>query len=128
MYEKSLLIRDCGIDRTIFGTNWRNYPACDISLIGHSATMSNLNGYIGCRQMEFVSGLLEKQREQAGRWDSFLLGKTDYIPVVAKTLCQIIGVRRIGEGLTEGDRKLQKTRIYASGVHITATGTAYSDI
>ena len=60
------MIRDCGINRSIFRDEMGEInPNCDISLIGYSATMSNVNGYIGLRQMDEISTLLEKHRTQA---------------------------------------------------------------
>lgn len=74
-YTKSLLVRDCGIDRAIFrdGLGEIN-PACDIKLRGYSATMSNVNGYIGTQQMKCVSALLLKQRANAAVWKKKIAG------------------------------------------------------
>lgn len=64
LYEKSLRIRDCGIDRTIFRDDIGEIsPKCDITEIGYSATMSNVNGYIGMVQMRYVDELLDMQRK-----------------------------------------------------------------
>lgn len=66
LFEKSLRIRDCGIDRLKFRDDIGEIsPYCDISEIGYSATMSNVNGYIGLRQMECVDELLSIQRKNA---------------------------------------------------------------
>lgn len=73
LYAKSLLVRDCGIDRSIFRDSIGEIsPQCDISLIGYSATMSNINGYIGSCQMENVEDILSKHRFQAKKWDNYL--------------------------------------------------------
>lgn len=66
LFEKSLRIRDCGIDRSKFRDDIGEISLhCDISEIGYSATMSNVNGYIGLRQMEHIDELLSIQRKNA---------------------------------------------------------------
>ncbi len=65
MYDKSLLIRDAGIDRSRFRDELGEInPDCDISMVGHSATMDEVSSYIGVQQMENVSWILNKQRKK----------------------------------------------------------------
>jgi len=69
LFEKSLLVRDSGVDRKCF----RDYqgeinPECDIIVPGFGATMCEVNSYIGCMQMEKVEELISKQRENAENW------------------------------------------------------------
>ena len=53
LYKKSILVRDCGIDRSIFRDELGEIdPACDIKIQGYSATPNNVNAYIGLRQFE----------------------------------------------------------------------------
>lgn len=67
--NKVEMIRDCGIDRSIFRDELGEIvPTCDITLTGYSATMSNVNAYIGLCQMESIDGILKAQREQAEQW------------------------------------------------------------
>lgn len=74
LYEKSKLVRDSGIDRSIFRDELSEISSeCDISLIGYNATMSDVNSYIGLQQMKHVSELIKKQRENAKQWDNVLL-------------------------------------------------------
>ena len=69
LYKKVELIRDCGIDRKKFRDNLGEInPDCDITLKGHSATMSNVNAYIGIRQMMCMKEILEQQRRHAEKW------------------------------------------------------------
>ncbi len=69
LYEKSLLVRDSGIDRKHFrnelGEINKDY---DITTPGFGATMSEINSYIGCLQMDSINSLLKKQRENAFWW------------------------------------------------------------
>lgn len=66
LYEKSLLLRDCGINRSKFRDEMGEIsPVCDIETIGYSAMMSNVNGYIGYRQIHHISNLLLQQRKNA---------------------------------------------------------------
>lgn len=67
--KKALLIRDCGIDRSVFRDELGEIShLCDINLKGHSATMSNVNAYIGIEQMAYAEDVIEKQRRQAAVW------------------------------------------------------------
>lgn len=70
-YEKALLVRDYGIDRTNFRTsNAEINPNCDISLPGFGATLSEAYSYIGCLQMDKIVELIENQRNNALVWES----------------------------------------------------------
>lgn len=81
-YENAVLIRDCGIDRTRFrDTMGEINPECDISIPGISATMSDVNAYIGCRQMEQIPWILEKQRANAAGWSSVFSENNDAVPI-----------------------------------------------
>lgn len=78
LYEKSLRIRDCGINRLKFRDDIGEIsPYCDISEIGYSATMSNVNGYIGLQQMEYVDGLIKTQRRNAATLKKLLSSDAD---------------------------------------------------
>jgi len=68
-YEKAKRARDCGIDRSKFRDEIGEIsPLCDISEIGFSATMSNVNAYIGVQQMAALPELLLAQRNNAQKW------------------------------------------------------------
>lgn len=71
MYEKGVLVRDYGIDRKKFRTSVGEIsPHCDITLEGYGATMSEINSYIGYKQMEHLPELLKKQKENSEWWDN----------------------------------------------------------
>lgn len=72
IYEKGLLIRDCGIDRTLFRDEFGEInPQYDISIKGYSATMSDINGFIGLKQMRDADILITKQRKNAKYWNAY---------------------------------------------------------
>ena len=120
LYLKSMMVRDCGIDRTQFRDEIGEIsPKCDISLIGYSATMSNINGYIGGLQMQEVDFLIDSQRNQAKKWNSILKDENDIKPIATTERLPNYWVYGI---LANDKRKtIQKFRnegFYASGVHI----------
>lgn len=68
-YEKALLIRDFGIDRTRFRTELGEInPDCDISIEGYAGLMGELNSFIGIRQLNDIDSLLLKQQMNAKKW------------------------------------------------------------
>lgn len=120
LFAKSLLIRDCGIDRSRFRDDIGEInPDCDISLIGHSATMSNVNGYIGMRQMDSIHDLLRRQRAQAKRWDALLQDHERFSPMVAEDAAPNYWVYGIlADNKRETILHFREKGYYASGVHI----------
>ena len=120
LYKKSLLIRDCGIDRKRFRDELGEISSdCDISLVGYSATMSNVNGYIGLKQMEVINDLIFKHREQAENWCKIIKFQNTMIPVYRKE-CNpnywVFGI--LTDDKVETIKSFRKMGYYASGVHI----------
>lgn len=73
LYEKAILVRDYGIDRSSFRDEISEInPLCDISLPGYGATLSEINSYIGCVQMEYIDVLLQQQKTNAKFWKTIL--------------------------------------------------------
>ena len=73
LFEKSKLIRDYGIDRTIFRTeDGEINPDCDIKLQGYGGLMSEINSFIGSKQMLFIDQLLNKQKLNSIKWQNEL--------------------------------------------------------
>lgn len=69
--SKATLIRDFGIDRPRFRDKYAEISAdCDIALKGYAGTVSDVNSYIGCKQMEQLESLLEKQLKNAIEWEN----------------------------------------------------------
>ena len=119
-YEKALLIRDCGIDRIRFRNKMGEISSdCDISLVGYSATMSNVNGYIGLKQMDDIEILLAKHRAQAEKWSSFFEGKHLYHSINCKNCVPnywIFGIRT--KDKIRSIEEFRKMGYNASGVHM----------
>lgn len=120
LYEKSLLVRDCGIDRSQFRDEMGEInPECDIRFIGYSATMSNVNGYVGLRQLEHLPKLLKRHRVQAEKWKTYFEGQSTYLPIYRQDCRPNYWVY----GILVSQKKdvIQKFRdmgYAASGVHI----------
>ena len=119
-YRKALLIRDCGIDRTRFRDERGEISAsCDITLTGQSALMSDLNGYIGLCQMDYVDALIEKQRLQAKKWDKELGARKDLRPIATPHSLPnywVYGV--LADDKIKAMDEFRARGFYASGVHI----------
>lgn len=120
LYQKALLVRDCGIDRSRFRDDIGEIsPDCDISLVGYSAMMSNVNGYIGLQQMEYADLLLEKQRSQAQKWTAQLETIPACKPVPAANGVPNYWVYGLlAENKREAILRFREMGYYASGVHI----------
>jgi len=120
LYLKSKLVRDCGIDRQIFRDDIGEIsPNCDIQLIGHSATMSNVNGYIGSLQMENVENLIAQQRSNAEKWAKILDNAMAFQSIVTTNSIPNYWVY----GLLAKDKRktildFREKGFQASGVHI----------
>jgi len=81
-YEKAVLMRDCGIDRTRFRDNRQEInPGCDIAVPGIAGTMSEVNGYIGICQMKAIVGILDAHRLQARKWDAYFKNSDAAVPI-----------------------------------------------
>lgn len=120
LFRRSLLIRDCGIDRKNFRDSMGEInPDCDIYLQGYGATLSNVNAYIGICQFDSLELRLEKQRLNADRWKEILVGLKGITP-----LSNNDGVPNFWVFGTIADNKIEMMRFfrnkgfYASGVHI----------
>ena len=120
LYEKSLLVRDCGIERSKFRDKMGEIsPECDINVIGYSAMMSNVNGYIGLKQMERVQSLIDAHRRQAQKWTEYFKKQSQYVPLYTENTDPNYWVYGI---LTDNKKEciteFRDRGYYASGVHI----------
>ena len=121
IYEKAMLIRDYGIDRAIFRTpNGEINPECDIKLEGYAGLMSELNSFIGTRQMDDIESLLAIQKNNAMIWNEKFLNSDAICPLnltldsspnywVYGTLCK---------NKTDAIKDFKESGLYATGVHI----------
>lgn len=118
-YEKAVIIRDCGIDRSEYRDELGEInPDCDITLPGFSATMSNVNAYIGVEQFRELDTRLKKQKRIAGVWNRILDGTSEYTPIRINDGVPnywVFGIRaREKVGCI---KKFRELGFYASGVH-----------
>ncbi|MCV9885434.1 DegT/DnrJ/EryC1/StrS family aminotransferase [Metabacillus halosaccharovorans] len=121
LYNKSLLLRDCGVDRSCFRDEIGEInPQCDITLVGHSATMSDVNAYIGIQQMKEMTKILEKQRQNAREWGNYLKENfKDVSPINNKGTNPNYWVYGLlSEKKKETILTFRKLGYYASGVHL----------
>jgi perosamine synthetase len=73
LYDMAVLIRDYGIDRSKFRTaDGEINPDCDIMLEGFGGLMSEVNSFIGTKQMENIEKLLNQQQQNATKWQNEL--------------------------------------------------------
>ena len=78
MYNKAILIRDYGIDRSQFRTpDGEINPKCDIQLEGYGGLMSEVNSFIGTKQMLEIEELLNIQAKNALKWQNELQKSTN---------------------------------------------------
>ena len=120
-YEKAKLIRDYGIDRSNFRTQTGEInPECDIQLEGYGGLMSEINSFIGIKQMNDVHDLLRIQKNNALIWNKKLEHNNTISPLkktqntnpnywVYGTMC-----KNKGEAIQE----FKNNEFYATGVHI----------
>lgn len=124
LYKKAVIIRDLGIDRSIFrDSNGEISAACDICIPSVNATPSDVNGYIGCCQMEHIDELLGKQAANAQNWKSKLFDMPSLIDFIYREgtepnywVCGILSSSK------EVDMKMFKEQGFAcSAVHLPNT-------
>jgi dTDP-4-amino-4,6-dideoxygalactose transaminase len=124
LFKRASIIRDLGIDRSIFrDANGEISAACDISIPSVNATPSDVNGYIGCCQMEVIDELLEKQARNAKLWENKLFDMPSLINFIRRKntepnywVCGILSRNK------ESDMKMFKEKGYAcSAVHLPNT-------
>lgn len=120
MYEKAILVRDAGIDRSIFRDDIGEInPNCDISIAGHSATPMELNSYIGTQQMKSIPNIIETQRANAEAWQEHLKERGDLELVNSNnTLPNYWVFGLLSNNKRQDILAFRKQGYYASGVHI----------
>ena len=121
LYEKAILMRDYGIDRKNFRTSTGEInPNCDISLEGYGATLSEINSYIGLKQMDNLPTLLNKQRNNAINWNNRIQEIPSIKPLSliydTKPNYWVFGV--LCENKEKALENFRKENWYATGVHI----------
>lgn len=121
LYKKAFVIRDLGINRSIFrDANGEISKDCDIAIPSVNATPSDVNSYIGCCQIEHIDELLQKQAANAKQWENRLFDMPSLIDFIRRDgtepnywVCGILS------GNKEADMKMFKEQGYAcSAVHL----------
>ena len=123
LYEKAVLVRDYGIDRPKFRDDMNEISLlCDIALPGYGATPSEINSYVGCLQMEVIDELLEKQQQQARKWDAtFQQDRVKPVSIVANTKPNYWVYGILADNKREFMQEWRDKGYYASGVHLPNT-------
>lgn len=121
LYEKAILMRDYGIDRKNFRTSTGEInPNCDITLEGYGATLSEINSYIGLKQMDNLPKLIEKQRKNAIDWNNRIREVSSIKPLNLISDTQpnywVFGV--LCEDKAQALQNFRNQHWYATGVHI----------
>lgn len=120
LFDRAKLVRDAGIDRTIFRDELGEIsPKCDITLIGHSATPMEVNSYIGLQQLRHVDELLSKQYLNSCEWNKLFLSNKKVTPLKRKEIepnYWVYGV--LVENKSQAIHDFREKGYYASGVHI----------
>ena len=123
LYDKAVLVRDYGIDRPRFRDDLKEIsPLCDITLPGYGATPSEINSYVGSLQMEVIDKLLEKQQQQAKKWNALMKEqgvKTVSLVADTKPNYWVYGV--LADNKRAFMEEWRGKGYYASGVHLPNT-------
>jgi len=120
LYERALLIRDYGIDRSKFRTvDGEINLECDIELEGYGGLMSEVNSFIGIKQMENIDCLLNKQRINAIKWIEVLKSKNIRpLNTLENTTPDYWVFGTLSENGQETISYFKSKGYYATGVHI----------
>ncbi len=121
LYDKALLIRDYGIDRSQFRTaDGEINSNCDILLEGYGGLMSEVNSFIGIKQMENIDRLLVKQKHNATVWQNELQNNLAIKPLTRNQNSDpnywVFGT--LSENCQETIAYFKSKGYYATGVHI----------
>lgn len=121
LYEKALLIRDYGIDRTMFRSpNGEINPDCDIKLEGYAGLMSELNSYIGTKQMDDIESLLTVQKKNAVIWNKKLANSDsiDSFNITSGSIPNYWVYGTLCKNKIQAIEDFKESGFYATGVHI----------
>ena len=121
MFQKAKMIRDYGIERANFRDSLNEInPDCDIKLEGYGALMSEVNSFIGVKQMDDVNKLIEKQRMNGKVWDKKINEIKNIKPINITPYSSpnnwVYGI--FAENKIEAIKSFRKQGFYATSVHI----------
>ncbi len=113
-------MRDSGIDRTIFRDELGEISkSCDISLIGYNALPNEVQSYIGLQQMAQVRNLIEIQRTNADKWQTYFDVNLDVVSLRnsnSNPNYWVYGI--LVSNKIKMIEKFREEGYYSSGVHI----------
>ncbi|WP_445720474.1 DegT/DnrJ/EryC1/StrS family aminotransferase [Flavobacterium sp.] len=121
LFEKAKIIRDYGIDRTMFRDEMNEINAnYDIKFEGYGALMSEVNSLIGLRQIGSLNNLLIKQRINSTLWDNVIyeLKGIKKLSITESTSPNFWVYGLISYNKIETIKKFRKQGFYATSVHI----------
>lgn len=121
LYNKTIRIRDLGIDRSKFRDKLSEISAdYDITEAGYAATLSEPNSYIGCAQLEDIDTLIIQQRANAKIWKNMLQDQCTDIEILSKKTDNpnywVFGL--LSKNKIKSIREFRDKGYYASGVHL----------
>ena len=121
MFERAQMIRDYGIDRTLFRDELNEInPNCDIKLEGYGALMSEVNSFIGIHQMEKIEELITLQRHNSLIWEEKINREKNMesLSLTGKSSPNrwVYGV--LAENKIRTIKNVRKQGFYATSVHI----------
>jgi perosamine synthetase len=121
LYDKALLIRDYGIDRSKFRTiEGEINPDCDITLEGYAGLMSELNSHIGIKQMDDIENLLNIQKSNAAIWNAKLedVKNITSLKLTADSVPNYWVYGTLCKNKSQAIQNFKKNGFYATGVHV----------
>ena len=121
LFKKAKRIRDLGINRANFRDNLNEISAeSNISEMGYGATLSDINGYIGCLQMNKLNELTELQISNAANWQIKIMNEYPEFDIIGKNFQSpnywIFGI--LAKNKIETIKLFREKGFYASGVHL----------
>ncbi|RJX72384.1 aminotransferase class V-fold PLP-dependent enzyme [Vibrio sinensis] len=121
LFEKALLVRDLGVNRSIFRDQFGEISeSCNIDVIGDSSAMNNISGFVGSSQMPYVDLLLKQQRINAERWEAYFENNSNVQFIRKRNECtpSYWAYTILSECRDELLLELRGKGIYASKVHV----------
>lgn len=121
LFEKAKRIRDLGINRQKFRDELGEIsPLCDITEPGYGATLSDVNSYIGCLQLDNTNKLLKTQRTNAQVWKTKIESEYPNYRILTQNHHNpnywVFGI--LVPNKTETILHFRSLGFYASGVHL----------
>lgn len=120
-YIKAKMIRDYGINRKNFrDKNNEINPNCDVKLEGYGALMSEINSFIGLRQLQDLDSLIKIQQTNAKLWNEIFKNSDEFksLKIIknSKPNNWVYGV--LAKNKSKAINHFRKKGYYATGVHI----------